>query len=124
MPISFWQTVGLFGAIVLVFEALWSALARIARLSYPKGAWVGLLVYAGAAFYAARHYTFGLAVDAAVLTAAIQATLGWGIAALIGPGRPAGDFSAGKAVLTVAFVVSGGAVCGVLGAALQRLTHP
>ncbi len=120
---SFWQTVVLFGAAVLAFEVVWASVARLVHLNYAKGAWVGLLVYASAAFVASRSNAFGLAIDAGVLVAAIQATLGWAIAALIGPGRPSGPFSTQRAVVTVALVLLGGAFFGTLGAAAERLTH-
>lgn len=104
----FWTHVLLWIGVVLAFDVAASVASRTAGIPY---AWFGVgsfAIYLGAGFTAAPRFGVPRAVLAAVLVAASEGTLGWGIAILLGAGR------AGQAEVTLTAVLVTGLVGGVL----------
>jgi hypothetical protein len=85
MPIL--QTTILFGFIAIVFDAIWATIARAKNYSYTKGMWISFLIYTLAGAVAAQSGNIIIGVLSGSCVAFIEATTGWWISWLIGPGR-------------------------------------
>lgn len=118
------RTTFVFVAVVLVFEVLWAFLSASGGLDYFALRWASLPLYAGAGFMAARYGRLRDGALAGSAVAVVQGTLGWALAAAVGPGRVAGlsvwalSFVLPLAVLF--FAVMGG-LAGLWGCGLQLL---
>ncbi len=77
-----------------------------------------MVIYVGFGIYAGQRLRWWRALVAVVLAAAIDSTLGWYVAALIGPGRPIGVNSTTEIVGTALLAVLLDAVFGGLGVAI------
>src|SRR5215212_2521606 len=102
-----------FGALVVLFNGLWAMLAR--AQGYPYGAlfWVSWLIYAAAGFVAGQHRDLLTCAGIGAGVAGIEATLGWALAAAIGPGRPARRLTAGVLGQTIVLVILAGELLGL-----------
>lgn len=112
----------LFGMIVLVFDGIWSIVAQRQGLEYGSLWWVSMIVYSVAGFCAARHAPWwaGWSVGAAV--AGLDATVGWLLSALIGPGHPGGNVTWGTIIVTIISVLLVGSIAGVICALVARVS--
>ena len=136
--LSVGETVLFFGFLAVVCEGLWAALARLGGYDYTALACLGVVLYVAAGFVAARYRSVGAGVRAGMGVALLDATLGWGLAAALGPGRawvPAGTaeqlaawppevlvgFAAIAVLVMTPLVLFVGALFGAIGAALSRL---
>ncbi len=117
----------LFGLILVAFDAAAAAIARAAAFNYGHFALLGIVIYVGFGIYAGQRLRLGRALLAIAIAAAIDASLGAYVAALIGPGRPAPGTPAsaivGLAAITGILSASFGAVGVVVGTRVRsRLT--
>ena len=94
----------LFALAAIAFDAIGAALAKIFAFNYGHFALLAILLFIAFGFYAGRVLAPARALMAVVIAAVAEATLGWYVAALIGPARP----TPGTAFyLIVAFAVIG-----------------
>jgi hypothetical protein len=80
-----WQAILAFGALAVIFDGIWATVARHGGYSYAKGMWVSWLIYTVAGSAAGWHT--GKILDGAwtgLGVAAIEATVGWWLSAVIG----------------------------------------
>ena len=82
-----WQVILIFGIIAIVFDGIWSIVARAKGYTYSKGMWVSFLIYAIAGGVAMQNGDFNSGLIAGIGVAAIDATIGWWLSWVIGPGR-------------------------------------
>ena len=78
------------GAAVVVFDVVASLLSRSFAFSYSYAMPGSFAIYAMVGYLTARNSNLGFAVLAGAAAGAIDATLGWELSRLIGPGRRAG----------------------------------
>lgn len=109
---------------VVVFDAIGAAASRQLGFSYGLLIPGSLVIYGVVAALVARRRDWVVGLLAAMWMALTDLTLGWLVAWLIGPGRPAGGFTfvqVAGAVMT-AFVAAGlaGGIGAWLGVRAQR----
>jgi hypothetical protein len=116
----------IFGAFALAFDGVWSVVALRTGSRYGSLAWVNFLIYFAAGFVAGsgahgmpNGLTAGMLVGGVV--SAIDATLGWWISAVAGPGRPPPGLPFFRLVLVAVVVVIYGALSGAIGGMLSGL---
>ena len=110
------------GLAILLFDVAWSIASRAFGLSYSLLAPVSFLIYACAGFAAARRAGVWLGVAGGGLVALVDATLGWTLSWIIGPGRPPNGFEGWPATLSVIIVVvASGALLGLVGGGISKL---
>lgn len=114
------QVILIFGLIAIVFDGIWSVVARAKGYSYSKGTWVSFLIYAFAGGVATKNGNFNSGLIAGIGVAAIDATLGWWVSWVIGPGRLPDNISKAARpraiVQAIILVIFMGALLGMLGA--------
>ena len=110
-----------FGMLIVAFDAVWATIASVGGYDYQALGWVSFILWGLAAFVAARATTIPLGIVAGTLVAAIDATIGWAVSMLIGPGIPKVPLTASLVIFTVIFVIVMGAVIATVGALLSRL---
>lgn len=118
-----WQRIVLIGsAVVLAYEVTASYGAQSLGFPYWRALYGTWVIYCAVAFLAVRATnSIGSAALAAAIVGLVEATLGWGIAWLIGPGRTAdGSISAAGAFLAIGMVTL---VAGSLGAIVGLLAR-
>jgi hypothetical protein len=109
---------------VVVYDTAASLVSLATGVDYAAFGYGSLLIYAATGFVAARHrnstFTGGLAGGALGL---VDATLGWSIAALLGPGRLPPDMaqSPGLVAGVVMIVVVQAAFAGLAGGVVAKL---
>ena len=111
------------GCVAILALDLVTALASEAFDFSYSALWpVSLLIYGTTAFLASKLVArVEVGVLAGVCVAGTEATLGWGISWLIGPGQPSPEDQAVATVIAVAFVVAlGGALVGLIGGLLGK----
>jgi hypothetical protein len=122
---TFWQTILVFGGVVIIFDGVWSVLARIRGYNYAKLAWVSLLIYLTAGSVTASGGPVRAGILVGMITAGVDATIGWWLSWKIGPGRlPYTDSKEGLIriiIVTVGRVMLTGAFCGLVGALIWKL---
>jgi hypothetical protein len=107
---------------VLVLDTGASLASLVIGFSYASLAPITYLIYATIGFLAARTTTLWAGVFASATVAAFDATVGWGISWVIGPGRPPEELQHPSMVIAAAvMVVLLGAVLGLVGGGLARL---
>ena len=100
---------------VLLFDTIGSIASRQFRFRYASLAIVSWILWLGTGFFAAWYGQLYLSLLAGGIVAFVEATLGWYISCLIGPGRPKNKLSRiaiGKIVLIVTMK---GAALGFIG---------
>jgi hypothetical protein len=109
-------------AAVIALNSLSSVASEAFGFSYTALWPISLVVYGAIAFVAARLVArVGAGVVAGLSVAATEATLGWAISWLIGPGQPAPEDQAAGAVVAVALTVTvSGAVIGLVAGLLGK----
>jgi hypothetical protein len=125
---TFPRFVAAWGAGILVFDAAASVTSLLTGLPYVWFTVGSVAIYLGAGYNGAPRFGLKMAVLATIFVALIDATLGWGLSWLIGPGQVQGPD-----VPTAALVLSGaigaliiGGVSGLIGgwAGLKRRPQP
>lgn len=97
---------------VLVLDTAGSFAARAFGFEYGLLALVSAMIYGATGYVVARRADRRAAVRAGAILGSIDATLGWGISWLIGPGRLPADQPGGPLALVVGgFVAIGLATC-------------
>jgi len=112
-----------FGLIVIAFDGIWATIAKAGGYTYANGIWCSWLIYilAGVVAYQNENPLYGLI--SGMFVAGIDATIGWWVSSVIGPGRIPDKISQKdrpkvirNAILTV---MIHGAMLGLLGAFLK-----
>jgi len=123
---TLWQAVLVFGVLVVTFDGIWAAIARHGSYSYAKGMWVSWFIYIVAGCMAGWHS--GGILDGTwtgLGVSAIEATVGWRLSAVIGPGRLPDSISKEDVPKTIAkailAIVLTGASLGTVGAIVSTL---
>lgn len=106
--------------LVLAFDAAGAAAARVFGFRYTLLLFGTYAIYLFVTFWAARRYGVLAAVAFGAILGLADATLGWAISWLIGPGRPAEPLTVVNAAGVVAVSVLLGTVVGILGGAASR----
>ncbi len=84
---ALWQTILFFGVVVIIFDGVWALVARSKEYNYARGTWVSLLIYLIAGGVTARSGGVLAGLLGGLITAGVEATIGWWISWKIGPGR-------------------------------------
>jgi hypothetical protein len=101
---------------IVLFDLVASLASRVFGFPYGYATLGSLLIYASIGFVAARRVDVAAAATASAAVGFVEATLGWAISWLIGPGRlPSGTPSLGRIANTVLIVTLIGAAIGALG---------
>ena len=103
---------------VVVFDALGSLASRHFGFPYQNLMVGSFLIYGIVGFAAAKTNGLMYGVLAAGLTGLVDATIGWYISWIIGPGRPPAEMTLIDKITTVAFVTVSGAIIGFIGSFL------
>lgn len=103
---------------VLVLDTVGSLASRRFRFHYGSLNAISWILRIGTGFFAARYGNIKLSFLAGALVAFIDATLGWYISWIIGPGRPQSEITAGLIARTVLMVTLIGAALGFIGGLL------
>ncbi len=106
---------------IVAFDALASIASRLLNFPYPYATVGSFVIYAVVGFTAARISSVKAAALAGAMVGLTEATVGWGVSWLIGPGRVSNSgINLGTFVLTVILVslVAGG--IGAVGGAVGR----
>lgn len=110
---------------VVALDALASVTSRIIGLPYALVSVVTLAIYCATGFYATRYCGLKKGLLASAMIGFMDSTLGWTIAWIIGPGKPAGETVAiGGIALTILTVVLVATISGLLGGFLSKLLPP
>lgn len=123
-----WLRVALIGAIsVLAFDTLLSLASTALGFSYANGSFGSWLIYGAVGFFAARATgQIRHSAAAAALVGATDASLGWWISSLLGPGKLPGTVPESTTIpviiFAVCFAVITATVIGSLGGLLARVT--
>jgi hypothetical protein len=122
---TLWQTILVFSGVVIIFDWVWSLLARCRGYSYAKLWWVSWLIYLTAGSMAAKSGSVRAGLLVGIITAGVEATIGWWLSWKIGPGGPPDTYSKegllGIILRTVGIVMLTGASCGLVGALMYQL---
>jgi hypothetical protein len=84
---SLTETTFLFGSLALSLDLVWASICRFTSYNYSKAAPISLLIYFASGYVAAQYNNLYTAVLVGFLVAGIEATIGWWISWVIGPGR-------------------------------------
>lgn len=125
---TFPRFVAAWGAGILAFDAAASVTSLLTGLPYVWFTVGSVAIYLGVGYNGAPRFGLKMAVVAAIFVALVDATLGWGLSWLIGPGRlEAPNVPTGSLVLSGAIgaLIIGG-VTGLLGGwvGLKRRSQP
>ena len=108
-----WVLVGCVG--IVAFDALGATAAEQLDFPYQYLFAMSFAIYGTVGFLAARETGRAKAGGIAGATVAfVEATVGWAVSWLIGPGEPEGDYRVSTLVGTAAVVVAAGAVIGLV----------
>jgi hypothetical protein len=120
-----WQVILIFGFIAIVFDGIWSTVAQAKGYTYSKGTWISFLIYTTAGVVAKQNGSLINGSMSGAGVAGIEATIGWWVSWMIGPGRLPDTFSKearSKAIFqTIVFVMLTGALFGILGAFIKYI---
>jgi hypothetical protein len=120
-----WQVIAIFGVVAIAFDAIWATIARAKGYTYSKGAWVSFIIYTFAGFVAGQTGNAINGVISGAGVAFIEATIGWWVSWLIGPGRLPDTISKDarpRAIINAIVIVTlTGAFFGFLGALAKTL---
>lgn len=106
---------------VIVFDAIASLASMSIGFDYMYSAFGSLLLYGAFGYWAGRVLTIPIATVVGALMGLTDASLGWAVSWILGPGRwEAGLLSPTTWVLTALQVVAVAALCGLLGGVLGK----
>ena len=94
-----------FGAAIVLLDLAAAVASLRFGFDYERIAWVSYALYALAGFFAARCGGVVLGALGGALTSLVDATIGWGVSWVLGPGRPPGGWPGFGFVAYVAGVV-------------------
>ena len=110
---------------VVAYDAAASAASLIFRFPYIYATVGSVLIYAIGGFLLARVRGFMSSALAGAFLGSVDATLGWAISWLLGPGRPsAGALSVNQWLLAAVSVVLLAVVCSCVGGTIAALSRP
>lgn len=119
---SYWKVIGIGIAAVLVFDTLASLASVALHFPYAYASFGSILIYASIGFAVFRSNGLRSAIVAALLVESVDATIGWGISWVIGPGAiPEGQVNAFFIATTIAFVMLFAVACALVGATASRI---
>jgi hypothetical protein len=119
---NLFRVVLLAGLGVIVFDTLGSLAALTWDFPYSSLLAGSLLIYGAAGFFATRVAGFLRGAVVAGSVGLIDATIGWMVSWLIGPGRlPPGEIAVPSIISTIVFVIILAAGVGIVGGALARV---
>jgi hypothetical protein len=119
---SYWKTIGIGIAAVLVFDTLASLASVALHFPYAYASFGSVLIYASIGFTVFRRNGLGSAIVAALLVESVDATVGWGISWVIGPGAiQNGQANAIVIATTIGFVMLFAVACSLAGATASRI---
>ena len=103
----------LLGAVaVLALDTAGSFASRAFGFDYALLGLVSVMIYGATGYAVARRADRGAAVRAGAIVGIVDATLGWGISWLVGPGRPPADDPGGPVTLVLGGLIAIGlAMC-------------
>jgi len=101
---------------VLIFDAVGAAASKQLGFSYALLVPGSLVIYGAVAWLVARRRDWVVGLLAAMMMALTDLTLGWLVAWLIGPGRPAGGFTFVTVLGAVMTAFVGAGLAGGIGA--------
>jgi hypothetical protein len=112
-------------AAVVAFDALASLASLRFGFAYSSAVVGSYIIYVATGFAAGRAGGWKHGAIAGAVLGLVDGTLGWGVAWLIGPGKPPADLSFSPWMLPVAVlaVSIGAAICGGVGGAVGRLVN-
>ena len=106
---------------VLLLDSLGSIASNKFRFRYTSLAIVSWIIWLGTGFFAAWYGRLSLSLLAGGIVAFVEATLGWYIAWLIGPGRPGKKLTRTVIARIVFAVTMKGAALGFIGGLLAEI---
>lgn len=110
--------------VVLVFDTIASFASLALGFEYSDAAAGSVVIYAGIGYFAYRVGGIGASLKAALLVEVVDATLGWGISWVIGPGAPdQEEMTVVILAFTMLLLFAFAACCGLLGGGAARLIH-
>jgi hypothetical protein len=122
--VKFGKLLLIFALAVVGFDAIASLASLQFGLSYGLFAFGSAVLYTAIAIYCGLRRGFGAAVLLGALLGLVDATFGWAVSWVIGPGRPVGvDFSWATWLFTAAVVTLLGAIYGLIGGAIGALAR-
>jgi hypothetical protein len=107
-------------ATVLLFDTVGSLASRRFNFNYASLAPGSWLIWAGAGYFAAPYGSYAASGLAGGAVAFIEATLGWYISWLVGPGRPKDELTQRQIVCVVLMISLSGSGFGFGGGLLGR----
>jgi hypothetical protein len=107
---------------VLIFDTIGALISRSFGFGYQTLIIGSFLIYAAVGFAASKYGGLIFASLAGGITALIDATLGWYISLVIGPGHPAAEMDSMSIISTVTMVTIIGAIIGFIGGLIGRLS--
>ncbi|MBI5304977.1 MAG: hypothetical protein HY868_22790 [Chloroflexi bacterium] len=120
-----WQVILVFGVLAIVFDGIWATIAKAKGYTYSKGMWVSFLIYVIAGVMGSQNGSFMDGIISGAGVAIIEATIGWWVSSVIGPGRLPDTVSKEarpKAIMNAIVIVTlTGALFGLLGALVNWL---
>ena len=116
----------LYGALaVILFDTAASLASRTLGFAYTSASTGSYLIYAVTGFFAARVLGWKGAALAGLTLGLVDATIGWGISWLIGPGQPPADvtFTPWMWPIIAITVSLTAVICALVGAVVARLSR-
>ena len=112
--------IALYGAAAITaFDVLASAASRALKFPYSYATVGSWLIYAIVAFVVGRRAAIPAAIAATMLVGFVEATLGWWLSWLIGPGRgPTGTVTQAQIIAALIFVLGTAALIGAAAGAV------
>ncbi|HTU82866.1 MAG TPA: hypothetical protein VMF61_12090 [Candidatus Acidoferrales bacterium] len=110
----------IFAVIAVAFDAVCAAIAAAAQFTYSQFYILAIVLFVAIGIYAGRVMVLPRALIAIAIAAVAEATLGWYVAALIGPARPPSDISRTVLIAYGCFGVLVDFAAGAAGAVLGR----
>jgi hypothetical protein len=107
---------------VVLFDAVASAASLALNFAYSIAAIGSMLIYGTLGYFAYRIGGMGICLRIALAVGLVDATLGWGVSWVIGPGElPADQRSAPIIVAAVAFAIAADVLAALIGAGTRRV---
>ena len=122
---AIWQVILIFGIITVAFDGIWATIAQRTGYAYSKGIWGSFLLYAIAGGMAFQNSDFLTGMLAGGGVAGVDATIGWWVSWIIGPGRLpdtiAKEARPNAIIKAIIRVIMMGAIFGFLGALVKLI---
>ena len=94
------------GAVLILFDLIASLLSRYAHIPYASFTLGSFAIYVVAGFLAARRFRFAAAPLVGTVAGLSEATVGWAVSWVIGPGRPSASAAGFVSILFAGVVVT------------------